>query len=249
MRLYAIGDVHGQLDMLRHVHDLIAQDKKATGDQKAPVVHLGDYCDRGPRTKEVLDLLIDGVAAGEPWICLKGNHDRMMWLYLQEQARSDHRLRPDYSWGHEKLGGLETLRSYGIDIPEIWDTQELHAQARALVPETHLRFLAGLETHLVTQDLFLCHAGIRPGVALDQQSEDDLLWIRDEFHDDPRDHGKLIVHGHTVVDLPIHAGNRVNLDTGAGYGRPLTAAVFEGRKAWVLTPDGRRDLAPASPAG
>lgn len=242
MRVYAIGDVHGQLDMLRRCHALIAADRMETGDRDAPVVHLGDYCDRGPRTREVIDLLSQGVASGEPWICLKGNHDRMMWLYLQDPMRRDPILRPDYSWGHEKLGGLETLRSYGIDRPEELSDSALHAMSRDAVPAEHVAFLAELETVFETEHLFFCHAGIRPGVPLSDQVEDDLIWIRGAFHEDTRDHGKLIVHGHTPVDAPTHAGNRVNLDTGAGYGRGMSVAVFEDRECWVLTATGREPL-------
>lgn len=243
-RVYAIGDIHGQLDMLQAAHARIAKDREATGDQAAPVVHLGDFCDRGPRTKEVLDLLTSGAASGAPWRFVKGNHDRMMWLYLQEEPGRDAWLRPDYTWSHERLGGQETLRSYGIERPEEMDTRQVHALARRLVPEAHKAFLAGLDTYFETRHLFLCHAGIRPGVPLDHQAEDDLLWIRHEFHEDPRDHGKLIVHGHTPVATASHYGNRVNLDTGAGMGRHLTVAVFEDRTCWELTAAGRLPLTP-----
>lgn len=241
-RVYAIGDIHGQLDMLRAAHALIAEDRQATGDTRAPVVHLGDFCDRGPRTKEVLDLLIDGATQGAPWRFVMGNHDRMMSLYLQDTPKSDPRLRPDYSWSHEQLGGQETLRSYGIERPEEMDTAEVHALARRRVPPEHVAFLAGLETFVETDHLFLAHAGIRPGVPFSDQAEDDLLWIRQEFHSDPRDHGKLVVHGHTPVREATHYGNRVNLDTGAGFGRALSVAVFEDRDCWLLTPGGRKPL-------
>jgi serine/threonine protein phosphatase 1 len=93
--------------------------------------------------------------------------------------------------------------------------------------------------------LFFCHAGVRPGVALEDQLENDLLWIRQDFIDDPSDHGALIIHSHTVVDAPQHAGNHVNLDTGAGYGKPVTVAVFEGTDIHILTDTGRTPLKPA----
>jgi serine/threonine protein phosphatase 1 len=103
--------------------------------------------------------------------------------------------------------------------------------------------LAGLETFIETDSHIFVHAGIRPGIAIEDQTEDDLVWIRHEFLEDDTDHGKLIVHGHTPVERPMHYGNRVNLDTGAGYFDPLTAAVFEGNDCWILTPGGRMEIA------
>ena len=102
----------------------------------------------------------------------------------------------------------------------------------------------GLRAGRGHDDLVLVHAGIRPGVPMAHQTRHDLCWIRDAFLDDRRDHGKLVVHGHTPVDAATHAGNRVNLDTGAAYGGPISAAVFEGRDCWILTPEGRVPLAP-----
>ena len=110
------------------------------------------------------------------------------------------------------------------------------------MPESHARFLRGLQLHHAQDGLFLAHAGIRPGVPLTAQSEEDLLWIRDAFHTDTSDHGALIVHGHTPVMAPERWSNRVNLDTGAGMGRALTTAVFEGGQVFILTPDGREPL-------
>lgn len=227
MKVYAIGDIHGQLDMLRAAHGFIAEDRRNTGDHAAPVVHLGDYGDRGPDTKGVIDFLLAGMGEN-PWICLKGNHDRMMQLYL-DHGTQDPRLRPDLTWLHPRLGGQQALDSYG---------------GQDHVPQAHRDFLAQLDLTFETDDLFFCHAGVKPGVPLSQQSEDDLIWIRAEFHNDTRDHGKLIVHGHTPVDTPEHHGNRVALDTGAGYGAPLTCAVFEGRVCHILGPNGRVPLQP-----
>mgnify|MGYP002623816606 CR=1 FL=1 len=246
MRVYAIGDVHGQFDMLRDAHDRIARDRQATGDDAAPVVHLGDFCDRGPDTAGVLQFLVDGIGGGEPWRAVMGNHDRLFRDFLSDGALTDARLRSDLSWLSWNMGGLDTLRSYGMDRPESLSADDLHERARAAVPESHRRFLHELETFIELGDLVFVHAGIRPGVPLADQDEEDLIWIRQEFLLDTSDHGKLVVHGHTPVEEPMHCGNRVNLDTGAGYGRPLTAAVFEGRDCWVLTESGRRRLAPNS---
>ena len=244
MRLYAIGDIHGQLDMLRTVHAFIAEDRKVCGDDTAPVVHLGDYTDRGPDSAGVLDHLIDGAAEGQPWRFVRGNHDRMFREFMRAPFGRDLMLRPDYTWLHPNLGGRDTLRSYGVPVDDITDPEFLHDVALKLVPGRHIRFLEGLENAIQTDHLILVHAGIRPGVPMDQQTEDDLLWIRHEFLDDITDHGKLVVHGHTPVEQPSHYGNHVNLDTGAGYFAPLTAAVFVDRDCWVLTAGGRRPLRP-----
>lgn len=243
-RVFAIGDIHGQFDMLRAAHDRIERDRRATGDDAAPVVHLGDFCDRGPDTAGVIGLLADGIAEGRPWRAVMGNHDRLFRDFLQSGALTDARLRAGLNWLSYNMGGRETLRSYGIDVDGDLPPERLHDQAMAAVPDSHKQFLAGLETYIELDDLILVHAGILPGVALKDQDEEDLVWIREEFLYDTRDHGKLVVHGHTPVDAPMHCGNRVNLDTGAGFGDPLTAAVFEGRDCWVLTDLGREPLRP-----
>lgn len=241
MRTYAIGDIHGHLDKLIAAHERIAADRRRTGDVEAPVIHLGDLVDRGPDSRGVIEHLMEGIAAGEPWKVLKGNHDRLMSLFLRDPPQSDQRLRRDLSWISDNLGGTETLFSYGINV---YAERDLPAAARQAVPPQHAAFLESLPTSLARGDVFFAHAGIRPGIPLDVQTEDDLLWIRGEFHADTRDHGALIVHGHTPVDAPSNYGNRVNLDSGAAFGGPLTAAVFEGRDVWVLEDDGRVPLPP-----
>ncbi|KMW58928.1 Serine/threonine protein phosphatase-like protein [Candidatus Rhodobacter oscarellae] len=243
MRVYAIGDIHGQLDMLRAAHAWIAEDRARTGDPDAMVVHLGDYVDRGPDSRGVIRYLMAGIAVGQPWRCVRGNHDRMFAMFLADPHVQDPVLRKDFTWLHAPLGGRDTLASYGFENPHEATPDELWAQ-RGKIPEDHQAFLGMLENSIETEHLFFAHAGIRPGFALAEQTEDDLLWIRGPFHVDPMDHGKLVVHGHTPVDGATHYGNRVNLDTGAGYGRPLTVAVFEGRDCWVLDAAGRRALAP-----
>jgi len=245
MTLYAIGDIHGQLDKLRAAHALITADRAAHDTKDAPVVHLGDYVDRGPDSAGVIDYLIAGHARGEPWICLKGNHDRIFLNYLTRGATSDHVLRKGLSWLDAPMGGTETLASYGVTRRRWTSAGGLLDHARKAVPPTHLEFLTGLHLSHQTGDLFLCHAGIRPDVPLNEQSEDDLIWIRSPFLESTTDHGKLIVHGHTPVEMPKNHGNRVALDTGAGFGRDLTAAAFEGRSCHILTETGRVPLQPA----
>lgn len=243
MRSYAIGDIHGHLDKLQAAHALIAADRVAVNDDVAPVVHVGDLVDRGPDVPGVLDHLGAGLEAGAPWVLLKGNHDRLMWHFLQDPEEPDP-ARPDLHWLNANIGGRETLAGYGIDVSFNRPATEIHTEARAVVPQAHLDLLGSLEPFFRLNSLYFCHAGIRPGVSLEAQAEDDLVWIRGEFHNDPRDHGALIVHGHTPVDRVTHYGNRVNLDTGAAYGGPLSAVVIEGAAVFLLTEGGRVALRP-----
>lgn len=243
-QIYAIGDIHGQHTELLRVLSLI----EADGGADAEIVFIGDYTDRGPASAAVLDLLIDALAAGKPWRCLMGNHDRMFSWFMRDYPLHDAYLPVYLYWLHKRLGGDTTLASYGIEIKETDRQTDVHALAKGTVPQAHVDFLGGLSLSFQTDDLFFAHAGIQPGVPLDQQSEHDLLWIRKEFHVDPRDHGKLIVHGHTPVDAATHYGNRINIDAGAGYGKPLAAVVFEGRTCWHITDQGRVPLVSADAA-
>lgn len=246
MRAYAIGDVHGQLERLRAAHALIAADRDRTGDGAAPVVHLGDLVDRGPDCRGVIDFLIEGIAGGAPWVVLKGNHDRMFARFLDAPGSPEPGLRPIYSWLHPALGGAATLASYGVANAGDRPVPPVHEEAVRKVPAAHRAFIAGLPLwHRLGEALFV-HAGIRPGVALERQVEDDLVWIREPFLSDTREHGFLVVHGHTAIPEPEHYGNRVNIDTRAGYGGPVTAVVIETRQVWHLLPDGRSPLVPAA---
>ena len=236
-RIYAIGDIHGQRAMLEEALSRIERDGGGR------VVFLGDYVDRGPDSRGVIDLLARGQSEGRDWVFLKGNHDRFFeWFLHPDGPRFDPHLLVGYHWFHPAIGGVETVASYGITVPDRIRKTDLARQLRDVVPESHARFLRGLQLHHAQDGLFLAHAGIRPGVPLTAQSEEDLLWIRDAFHTDTSDHGALIVHGHTPVMAPERWSNRVNLDTGAGMGRALTTAVFEGGQVFILTPDGREPL-------
>jgi serine/threonine protein phosphatase 1 len=241
-RSYAIGDVHGHLGHLEAAHARIAADRARTGDAAAPVIHLGDLVDRGPDCRGVIDFLMDGIAAGHPWLVLKGNHDRMFSLFLDDPTAQDPGLRREFSWLHPRIGGAETLASYGVRSPGDRRIADVWADAVAAVPAAHRAFLAGLPTWHARGEALFVHAGIRPGLPPEAQTETDLLWIRDDFLDDPRDHGALVVHGHTAIDRARHYGNRVNIDSGAAYGGLLTAVVIEGREVWELTDRGRERL-------
>ena len=239
MRTYAIGDIHGHLDKLREAHALIEADRKAVDDATAKVVHVGDLVDRGPDSQGVVQFLIDGIAADDRWIVLKGNHDRMFTGFLTDAWHHDPGLRSELGWLHPRLGGDTTLASYGVRAPEERATEDVHAEARERVPPEHQRFLESLPLHFLDGEALFVHAGVRPGIDLREQDEDDLVWIRAEFLDDMRDHGALVVHGHTAIDAAQHYGNRLNMDSSVAYGGPLSAVVIEGREAWLLTPKGR----------
>ena len=238
--LYVIGDIHGEVAML----DMALERIMADGGADAPLISLGDLVDRGPASDAVIDTLMQGQAAGRDWTVLKGNHDRMFHRYLEDGGITDPRVVSKVDWFNPRLGGLATLAAYGVDADPLRPHADLLAETRAAVPPAHLAFLQSLPLYHLRGDMLFVHAGIAPDVALDQQTEDDLLWIRDPFLNHTGAHPWLIVHGHTALEAPAHYGNRVNLDSGAGYGRPLTVAVIEGDRVWTLEADGRHPLTP-----
>lgn len=242
MTLYALGDVHGQLDGLKRAHDLIARDA-GSGPGAARIVHLGDYVDRGPDSRGVVRYLREGAAQHPDWIILRGNHDRMFCRFVRSGTVHDDRIKSGLGWLHPRLGGVDTLASYGVTATEARPRDARRAAAEAVPPED-LTFLEALPLVHETDELIFVHAGIRPGVPLAEQEEDDLIWIRDGFLDDDTDHGRLVVHGHTALDAPQHFGNRIDLDGGAGYGRPLVPVAFEGTDCFLLTDTGRVPLRP-----
>ncbi|MEO5615138.1 MAG: metallophosphoesterase [Cypionkella sp.] len=242
MRTYAIGDIHGHIELLREVHSWIAADQAKHG--AAPIVHVGDLVDRGPDCRGVVEYLRAGVEAGQDWVVLKGNHDRMFTNYIRDINYHDPCLRTDLSYLHPKIGGAATLESYGVKNAADRPLAPVHAEAVVAVTEAHLQFLESRSTYYQRGEVIYVHAGIRPGIPIEQQTEDDLVWIRKGFLEDTRDFGALIVHGHTALDAPMHYGNRVNIDSSAAYGGPLTAVVLEGREVFNLTAAGRVALLP-----
>lgn len=247
MRIYAIGDVHGQLAMLKDAHARIAADKARTGDTDAQIVHLGDYTDRGPDSRGVIEYLMAGVAAGEPWIVLRGNHDRMFCRFVRHGIAHDARIHSGKSWLHPALGGVQTLASYGVEAVD-GDFEMGHMRAAKAVPVAHLDFLDDLPLTYEWEGYLFVHAGVKPSVALADQDEDDLIWIREGWLDY---HGHLpwmVVHGHTAIDEATHFGNRIDIDTGAGYGHAITALVIEDGHEHILTASGRAPLVHCAPA-
>jgi serine/threonine protein phosphatase 1 len=233
--IYAIPDIHGQDALLEDALDRIARD----GGKDARIIFLGDLVDRGPNSQAVIDRLMMGQAQGRPWTVLRGNHDQMFVDFLDSGVIQSPHIRSGLSWLHHRLGGAATLASYGLDVSE--DVTEWEAARRA-VPQAHRDWLTALPLWKEAGELLFVHAGIRPGLSLRAQDPADLMWIRDGFLDHEAPHPWLVVHGHTALEMPTHFGNRIDLDGGAAYGRPLWPAVFEGRDAWLLTETGRISL-------
>lgn len=218
-RVYAIGDVHGRLDLLARVAEAIKRDVEAHGSD-ALTVTLGDYVDRGPKSRQVIDALIANPFP-TPHIPLKGNHEVLLETFLAD---------PEIGAQWRRLGGLETLVSYGVPVSGLMvgkNYDEAAEQFRKVLPPEHLQFLESLKTSYSHGNYFLCHAGVRPGVPLERQTVDDLLWIRDEFLSSTRNFGKIVVHGHTPVEAPEVLPNRINIDTGAFATGRLTCIVLE----------------------
>ena len=243
MTIYAIGDVHGHPDKLKGAWDRIADDKARHGTARAQVVHIGDYVDRGPDTRTVIDLLIGARDAGEPFVFLAGNHDLMMARFLDPSLEVDEKSAA-IDWFRAQIGGKTTLASYGVKDGLLTSRTKIQAAARDAVPSAHLAFLKSLKVSHSAPGLFFAHAGIRPGVPLADQALVDLMWIRQEFLQNRSNHGRLIVHGHTPVDWIEHHGNRLNIDTGAAWGGELSAVAIEGRRVWHLTDAGRVEVRP-----
>ena len=230
-RIYAIGDIHGCSGLLDRLHALIRDDAEQAPETRRVVVYLGDYVDRGPDSRGVLDRLIDGPGPGFERVFLKGNHEDMMVRFL---AGED--VGP--MWLHN--GGGETLASYGLSKAlarfGVWlpDLEPVRRSLADAVPAAHRTFLESLAPSHVEGDYAFVHAGLRPGVALTAQVEADLLWIRQPFLDSDADYGYIVVHGHTPYRIPELRPNRINLDTGAVYWGHLTAMAFHGDRQELL---------------
>jgi serine/threonine protein phosphatase 1 len=238
MTIYAIGDIHGHLDKLLHAHDLVETDKRARGHPgPTPVDPRGRSGRPWPDSAGVVGYLRDCVRRNPGTIVLKGNHDSMFVEFLSN--RPGRWSDPRYL--HRNTGGRGTLTSYGV--PATGSARALHDAALDAVPQEDRAFLADLPLSHRAGECVFVHAGIQPGVPLDEQDPADLMWIRDAFLYDTREHGMLVVHGHTPVDTVEHHGNRLAIDTGAGWDGPVSAVAIEGREAWLLTQAGRKPVA------
>ncbi len=239
MSIYAIGDIHGHLDLAHAALDLIETDRAKYGLSDAPLVQIGDLVDRGPDSASVVDLFAK-LTVNDPRVtCLIGNHDVYLRNFILHGQLRDGRLRPGIDWLYHRMGGRDTLRSYDVNVEA--NPEDILPEAQMRVPATHVEFLKNMPTHIQFGDLFCTHAGIRPGIPLNNQDPEDLYWIREGFLDSDADHGPLIIHGHTPVDQVEHHGNRLAIDTGAAYGGPLSAVVIDpDGSAALLTPSGRQ---------
>ena len=227
LRLYAIGDVHGRLDLAeRLLATIVAEIARDRADDWR-VVFLGDLVDRGPDSAGVVALLSSLTAADPRYRVLAGNHDEGFLAFLADPEAA--RLFVHY-------GGAETAASYGVDADLATERGRLATREAliAAVPEGHRAFLAALPDHARHGDFFLAHAGIRPRVALDRQSHRDLLWIRDEFLDCDEPHPAVIIHGHTPARAVQWRSNRVGIDTLAYASGVLTAFAAEGKRKWLV---------------
>ena len=229
--VYAVGDIHGCYDLLRDLLAQIAADAATHAHGRRPVlIFLGDYADRGPDTAKVLDTLV--------WLrrrdrfdlhLLKGNHDLMVLNFIDAPEKMADWLRID---------GGPTLASYGVQPPAVFDEEALTLARDELLeamPASHLELLRRLKLMVTVGDYAFVHAGVRPKAALETQSEEDLLWIRDDFLGHPGPHPKVVVHGHSWDDdQPRLHPHRLGLDTGAYETGALTAARIQDRKVVVL---------------
>jgi serine/threonine protein phosphatase 1 len=221
-RVYAIGDVHGCLDRLVALHEMIAEDIAARPAEHTTLIHLGDYVDRGTDSAQVVDWLINQPPVpADSFVNLMGNHEHMMLaavVGVDQEAPSQWLMN----------GGADSLLSWGIarSVPSV--------EWAAHIPLPHLMFLRDLAiNHRVGPYLFV-HAGVRPGVKLEAQTRQDMLWIREPFLSSRADHGAVVVHGHTPKREPVVQPNRIAIDTGAVLGGALTCVVLEGDKLGFL---------------
>jgi serine/threonine protein phosphatase 1 len=227
--VYAIGDVHGRADLLGALQDQIAADARASDAGRRVAVYLGDYVDRGPASRGVIDRLLDRPLPGFESVHLMGNHEAFLLQFLETVAAGP---------GWMMNGGRATLASYGVAPPaRITDPEDLakaQAALRAALPDDHRDFLQSLSLLHVEGDYAFVHAGVRPGVPLEEQAPSDLLWIREPFLDWSEPFERVVVHGHTIVEAPDIRPNRIGIDTGAFASGVLTSLVLEADRRWLL---------------
>lgn len=228
--VYAIGDIHGQLHLLDELLKKISADAAHLDAERRVLVFVGDYIDRGPDSSGVIDRLVSGLPGGFEPVFLLGNHEEILLRFLQDPDVLPHWLMN---------GAGATLRSYDVDAPEMYAPDAEFAACRdafaAALPDTHRAFLEGLQLTFRLGDYLFVHAGVRPGIPLEDQSRKDLLWIRGGFLDSDEDLGVTVIHGHTPGPVPVERANRIGIDTGAwAFGR-LTAVRLRGDEREFLS--------------
>lgn len=234
LRIYAIGDIHGQMPLLLHMHEAIQEDAAKFRGDSLKIVYLGDYVDRGSRSRDVLELMSARPMPRYERVFLRGNHEHLMLGAFYDDC-----VAPGWLFN----GGEATLRSYGIyphfGLQAYQCLPDLMAQFRQAVPKHHLDFLKSLKPYHIEDGYFFVHAGIRPGVAPTEQAVEDLIWIREGFLDFEGLHPHVVVHGHTPHEQAEMEVNRIGVDTGAFATGVLTALVLEGDERRLLTVRGR----------
>ena len=226
-RVYAVGDIHGSLDRLKALHESILRDAEDSVASRKVVVYVGDYVDRGPDCRGVINLLIEQPLPDFESVHLIGNHEHMMLRFLEDGSTARIWLMN---------GGDATMQSFGVDpFAQPMGAEAMREALNDSLTEAERSFLEGLQLSHVEGDYLFVHAGIRPGVALEDQEDHDLIWIRDPFLASSDNFGKIVVHGHTPVREPERRSNRIGIDTGAVYGGPLTALVLEDDSQRFLT--------------
>lgn len=227
-RAYAIGDVHGRLDLLVDLLARIEEDNRRRPPAKTWLVFLGDLVDRGPDSRGVVDLLAHRPPGFARNVFLKGNHEE---FFLGVLGGDDSGVQHWLAYG-----GTECAQSYGLSNGWMLNSTPTAIMERLVeqVPASHVRFLEEMHDSFRFGDYLFVHAGIRPGVELDRQSSKDLRWIREGFLDDQTDHGVVVVHGHTIVERPEQHSNRIAIDTGAYRYGTLTALGLEGDERWFI---------------
>ncbi|WP_375396505.1 metallophosphoesterase family protein [uncultured Sphingomonas sp.] len=231
-RLYAIGDIHGRADLFEQIIDHIKDDVLTRDQRPTRIIILGDFIDRGPASAAIVTLLMR-LRKESNLIVLKGNHEAAM----VDALAGDHDAL-DLWLAH---GGLETLASFGVDVDDIdqADTLQILRRARAEIPPSIRRWLRDLPTHASFGRYYFVHAGIQPGVPLDEQSDASRLWITDDFIASDADHGAVIVHGHTIHEDGVQImPNRIGVDTGAYRTGKLSAVMIEDDRIEVITSNG-----------
>jgi serine/threonine protein phosphatase 1 len=223
-RIYAVGDIHGRADLLTETIVRIDEDIRRRPIQHVVEIYLGDYIDRGPDSKAVIDQLAVRMVENRA-VCLRGNHEALMEEFLRDAGAFPH-------W--RQLGALQTLASYGVHPRGDETPADLHRRFLTVFPRLHELFLRRLHYGYCCGDFLFVHAGIRPGIPIGRQDLNDLLWIRHEFLNSSQDHGRFIVHGHTPVPHPDIRDNRIDIDTGAWRSGTLTCVAIEGTAILIL---------------
>ena len=227
-RAYAIGDIHGRLDLLEELLDKIHADIARRPARKVLLVFVGDLIDRGPSSAQVVERLRTYRHSGVRPMFLLGNHEEVLLRILKGESE----LITKWRW----FGGAECLASYGVDrdrLASLSDEEALPV-VREAVPKKHVQFLESFDDSCRFGDYLFVHAGIRPGVEIDQQKQSDLRWIREPFLFDETDHGFVVVHGHTIRPEVEMRPNRIGIDTGAYRSGVLSALAIEGSATWLL---------------